>query len=39
MISNILLVLGLSLEIQLIVKGLVVIGSVILGAFALGRRR
>ncbi len=39
MISNLLLVLGLSLEIQLIVKGLVVIGSVILGAFALGRRR
>ncbi len=30
---------GLSLEIQLIVKGLVVIGSVILGALALGFRR
>ena len=39
MISNILLLKGLSLEIQLIVKGLVVIGSVILGALALGFRR
>ncbi len=39
MISNILLLKGLSLEIQLIVKGLVVIGSVILGALSLGLRR
>lgn len=39
MISNVLLLLGLSLEIQLIVKGLVVIGSVALGAFALGTGR
>jgi ribose/xylose/arabinose/galactoside ABC-type transport system permease subunit len=39
MISNILLLLGLSFQIQLIVKGLVVIGSVVLGAFALGTRR
>ena len=39
MISNILLLKGLSLEIQLIVKGLVVIGSVILGALSLGFRR
>ncbi len=39
MISNILLLKGLSLEIQLIVKGLVVIGSVIFGALSLGLRR
>ncbi|QKC95685.1 ABC transporter permease [Mesorhizobium sp. NZP2298] len=38
-ITNILLLKGLSLEIQLIVKGLVVIASVILGALALGGRR
>lgn len=39
MITNILLLKGLSLEIQLIVKGLVVIGSVILGALAARFRR
>ena len=39
MISNILLLNGLSLEMQLVVKGLVVIGSVILGALALGLKR
>lgn len=39
MITNILLLKGLSLEIQLIVKGLVVVASVILGALALGFRR
>lgn len=39
MISNILLLLGLSLQIQLMVKGLVVIGSIVLGAFARGFRR
>jgi ribose/xylose/arabinose/galactoside ABC-type transport system permease subunit len=39
MITNILLLKGLSLEIQLIVKGLVVVGSVILGALAAGFRR
>ena len=38
-ITNILLLKGLSLEIQLIVKGLVVIASVILGAMALGGRK
>ena len=38
-ITNILLLKGLSLEIQLIVKGLVVIASVILGALALGARK
>jgi len=38
-ITNILLLKGLSLEIQLIVKGLVVIASVILGALALGGRK
>lgn len=35
LLSNILLIAGLSLEIQLIVKGLVVIASVIFGALAL----
>ena len=39
MISNILLLKGLSLEIQLIVKGLVVIGSIMIGALAAGFRR
>ncbi len=38
-ITNILLLEGLSLEIQLIVKGLVVIGSVVFGALALRARR
>jgi ribose transport system permease protein len=38
-ITNILLINGLSLEVQLMVKGLVVITSIILGAFALGRGR
>ncbi|WP_447588050.1 ABC transporter permease [Aquipseudomonas campi] len=38
-VSNILLVKGLSFEIQLMVKGLVVIFAVILGALAIGLRK
>lgn len=39
MITNVLLLKGLSLEIQLIVKGLVVIASVMFGALTAGMRR
>ena len=38
-ISNVLLVKGLAFEVQLVVKGLVVVVSVILGAFAAGLQR